>query len=133
MGMYTELHYNASLKSNTPISILNTLRVMVGDAHREDYLDVDLDVDFLDIGRIEYMLRCNSYCFDADTHSTLKYDHIIEAHYLCVRCNLKNYDQEIQRFIKWIDPYVDKLEGSFLGFYRYEEDETPTLIYKEAE
>lgn len=132
MGMYTELHYNVRLSRDTPDSVLRTLKVMLGYADREDFSSRELDRDFLDEGRTEYMLRCDSYYFDADTHSTLRYDDIAETYYLCVRCNLKNYDQEIQRFIKWINPYVDSFTDSFLGFYRYEEDETPTLIYKEA-
>jgi len=75
------------------------------------------------------MLHCDSYYFDADTHSTLRYDDIIGSYFLCIRSNFKNYDDEIQSFIDWIRPYINKSEGDFLGFWRYEEDEEPTLIY----
>lgn len=76
------------------------------------------------------MLRCDSYYFDADTHSTLRFDDISDSYYLCIRTNLKNYGQEIRHFVDWIMPYLDKFEGEFLGFSRYEETEEPTLIYK---
>ena len=71
----------------------------------------------------------DSYYFDADTHSTLRFDDISDSYRLCIRCNLKNYSDEIQKFIDWIIPFLDKYEGEFLGFYRYEETEVPTLVY----
>jgi len=124
MGMYTELHYNAELEKDTPQVVIDTLQRMLGDDSKE----VEQPFDGV---RWEYMLRCDSYYFAADTHSTLRFDDIAQANFLCVRCNLKNYDDEIEKFIQWIDPFVDALPGSFLGFYRYEESETPTLIYKQ--
>ena len=75
------------------------------------------------------MLLCDSYYFKADTHSTLRYDEISETWFLCVRCNVKNYQNEIEKFVDWILPYCDTLPGDFLGFSRYEETEKPTLIY----
>jgi len=75
------------------------------------------------------MLNCGSYYFDADTISTIRKDDITQQWTLCIRCNLKNYDDEIEKFLDWIHPYLDKQEGDFLGFYRYEETEQPTLIH----
>jgi hypothetical protein len=49
--------------------------------------------------------------------------------YLCIRCNFKNYSNEIKHFCDWIYPYLSKFPGDFLGFTRYEETEMPTLIY----
>lgn len=40
-----------------------------------------------------------------------------------------HYNSEIQLFIDWISPYLNKNKGYSLGFYRYEETENPTLIY----
>ena len=76
------------------------------------------------------MLRMDSYYFSADTNSTLRFDDISNAYYLCIRTNLKNYDNEITEFIDWIKPYLNKLDGDFLGFSRYEETEIPNLIYQ---
>lgn len=82
----------------------------------------------------DFMLCMDSYYFDADTISTLRFDDIGNSFYLCIRTNLKNYDSEIEHFIDWIMPYLDKYEtGQFLGFYRYEEDEQPTLIFYKEE
>ena len=123
MGMYTELHFNASLKENIPKEIIDTLSYMLGD---DEYNTAP--APFVADGW-RYMLTCDSYYFSADTHSTLRFDEIAEQYYLCIRCNLKNYDEEIEKFIKWIMPYTDSSKGDFLGFYRYEETENPTLIF----
>ena len=75
------------------------------------------------------MLNSDSYYFAADTHSTLRYDNIGQCYYLCIRCNLKNYSNEIEKFVDWVMPYIRAYEEDFLGFSRYENTEQPTLIY----
>jgi hypothetical protein len=127
MGMYTELHFNSELKKDTPEEVINVLKYMVGDIEEEP--EISSHPLFGDT-RWRFMLRGDSYYFDADTHSTLRFDDISDDYYLCIRCNFKNYDDEIEKFIDWIMPYLEKYEeGDFLGFYRYEETEEPTLIY----
>lgn len=125
MGMYTEFHFNVQLKKDVSEQVVNVLNKMLG----ED-VDVSLPEHELFITpRWEIMLRCDSYYFDAQTHSALIKDKFSEGLYLCIRCNLKNYDSEIEKFVDWIKPHIDGYEGKFLGFSRYEETEEPTLIY----
>lgn len=127
MGMYTEFHFNTELKNNVPENIINILKYMVGDIENEPELKPKHKL--FSTPRWAFMLRCESYYFDADTHSTLRFDNISKSYYLCIRCNLKNYSSEIENFIEWIKPYLNKADGAFLGFYRYEETENPVLIY----
>ncbi|MCA1800256.1 MAG: hypothetical protein LC650_03090, partial [Actinobacteria bacterium] len=61
-----------------------------------------------------------------ETSSSLNYDDI-GGWFLTIRCNLKDYDDEIEKFIDWITPYTDST--GFVGYKRYEQDEEPTLIY----
>lgn len=130
MGMYTELHFNSELKEETPEKVLAILKFMVGENEEEPKVLPIHPLFQADRWRI--MLQTDSYYFDADTHSTLRKDDTSDSYYLCIRCNLKNYDSEIEYFIDWIMPYLAKYDGEFLGFYRYEEHEDPTLIhYKE--
>lgn len=129
MGMYTELHFNSELKKTTPVEVLDVLGYMLGE--REEKPSDLPEHPLFGTERWQIMLRMDSYYFDADTHSTMRFDEISETFYLCIRCNLKNYDSEIEHFIDWIMPHLDKYDGNFLGFYRYEEDEEPTLIYYE--
>ena len=126
MGMYTEFHFNAELNSNAPKEIINILEYMIGDNSIMPELPSH---PLFETSRWQYMLQMDSYYFSAETHSTLHFDDIANAYYLCIRCNLKNYDNEIEKFVSWIMPYLDKQPGSFLGFSRYEETEVPTLIY----
>jgi len=127
MGMYTELHFNAELKEDTPEEVIALLRFMLGDI--EEQMDPSPEHLFFKTTRWNWMLKCDSYYFAADTHSTLRYDDIGRCRYLCIRCNLKNYDDEIEHFLDWIMPYIDASPGDFLGFHRYEENEEPTVIY----
>ncbi|RUS01125.1 hypothetical protein EFW58_01156 [Bacillus velezensis] len=49
---------------------------------------------------------------------------------MTIRCNLKNYDNEIENFIEWISPFIYKKDGNyFIGYKRYEEDKEPELIF----
>lgn len=129
MGMYAELHFNSELKKNIPQNVLETLQYMID--HENEPKDLP-EHELFKCDRWTMLFTCDSYYFDADTHSTLRFDEISNAYYLCIRANLKNYDSEIEKFIDWIMPYLEKFEGDFLGFYRYEENEQPTLIYKKA-
>lgn len=126
MGMYTEIHFNSELRRDTPSEVLAVLRYMLGDGDEPPLPDHPL----FSTTRWRYLFTMDSYYFDADTHSTLRFDDIAKTHFLCVRSNIKNYDGEIEAFLDWIDPYLEKYPGDFLGFSRYEETEQPTLIFK---
>jgi len=125
MGMYTEFHFDSSLKRDTPKNIIDALKFMTGET---SLFETEPDHPLFKTKRWQFMLQCNSYYFDANTDSKLVYDKI-GGYYLNIKCNLKNYGHEIQHFINWIMPYLDKTDGEFIGFYRYEEFEEPTLIY----
>ncbi len=132
MGMYTELHYNVSLKKETPRNIIDTLKEMLNfDDEPKPKKDLPNHVLFT-LPRWKLMLQCDSYYFDSETNSTLKFDEITKHFYLNVKCNLKNYSNEIEQFVDWLNPHVDCYDGDFLGFHRYEESNTPTLIFKKG-
>lgn len=125
MGMYTELHFNAELENATD-DVIEVLSYMLdNNLPKPEKLPGHA---LFKTQRWSYMLRCDSYYFAADTCSTIRKER--DTIYLCIRCNLKNYDNEIQKFCDWINPYISGCVGSFLGFYRYEEKNEPTLIYK---
>lgn len=126
MGMYTEFHFNSELKEDTPSEVINLLKWLLWDADQPEPLPVH---PFFECDRRRNIFTGDSYYFDAQTYSILEYDSVSESYFLCVRSNLKNYDSEIQKFCDWIRPYLNKTDGDFLGFSRYEETGTPTLIY----
>ena len=134
MGMYTEFHFNAELVKDLPKEVENILKYMIGESDGEDISPPDLpNHKLFSTPRWQVMLMGDSYYFAADTISTLRYDNITNSHFLCIRCSFKNYDSEIELFLDWISPYIEMDSGEFLGFYRYEMDEIPTLIYHEKE
>jgi len=128
MGTYTKLHYNAELKRDVPESVVEMLRYMLGETETKPKKP---DHALFGDTRWETMLQSDSYYFDADTHSTLRYD-TNGSYYLCVRCSLRNYCNEMELFTNWIRPYIDKLEGEFRGFSRHEAEETPNMITHSA-
>lgn len=126
MGMYTEFHFNAELNDKSG-EILPALRYMLGERDGDE--PVFPDHPLFQTERWQFMLRSDSYYFDAKPASAIHRDHTGQPRYLCLRCNLKNYSGEIEHFVSWITPYLDKRDGDFLGFQRYEETEIPTLLY----
>ena len=126
MGMYTELVLGFNLKENTPNEVVDILTYMIesGEGDRQPVIP---DHDLFKTWRWKFMLSCDSYYFAGFTHSEMSYDDIGKQWEVNIRCNLKNYDNEIEKFIDWISPYVE-LRG-FAGYSRYEESDEPTLIY----
>lgn len=129
MGMYTELHFNAGMIRDLPRQIVDTLSYMT-DQVRGAPVELPRHPLF-DTQRWDFMLRCDSAYFPATPASSLDYDEDARRYYLHVRCNLKNYDGEIGKFLDWVMPYVDA-DTECLGYHRHEENDHPTLIYKIA-
>lgn len=127
MGMYTEFHFNVELVKNVPDQVLDILRYMAGDT---PYEPTDLpDHALFRTQRWGSLMLGDSYYFSMKPASQVRYDDISRCWYLDVRSNLKNYGGEIQEFLNWIMPHVDA-STECLGYYRYEESDDPTLIYK---
>lgn len=125
MGMYTELNIGVNLRSDTPENIIDILKHML-----EDDEDVcTTDHPLFETERWRFMLRCDSYYFDGHTDSSMVKDNISGEYELNVRCNIKNYDDEIEQFLDFIQPYLES--DGFLGYKRYEEFDDPTLIYND--
>jgi hypothetical protein len=126
--MYTELVMAIELKKDVPSQVIKVLSYMVGENGVEP---ANLpNHPLFKTPRWSFMLNSDSYYFDGITHSELEEDNLFPDHpyyYLSVRCNLKNYDEEIEKFIDWITAFTES--SGFVGYKRYEEDEEPTLIY----
>ena len=129
MGMYTEFHYNVELDHETPEPVIKVLEYMVSNEKNSKPDTTFSNHPLFEAERWWVMLTCDSYNFAADTHSTLRFDKKAKCYYLNIRCNFKNYDNEIQKFCDFIKPYVNNYKGECVGFYRYEEYLEPTLLY----
>ena len=126
--MYTELDFNVELKEDVPEDVVAILNAMAS----PNFKIIDLPTPphlFFGTRNWEVLFKMDSYYFKAVTRRSFFIDPIGKQWILNVRSNLENYDSEIEKFIDWIMPYVDAEPGEFLGFYRYEETQTPTLIH----
>lgn len=122
MGMYTELYLRSALKNDTPQEVIDLLRMMVAG-------DPPATTPFGG-GRCPWMLRCASHYHFPFAQSSMDYADYVKRWYLFVRCDLKNYEREIEAFLKWIAPHLYACEGDYVGHTRYEEDDLPThLVY----
>lgn len=130
MGMYTEFVFASELKRDLPSEVEQVLKTMT-EGYGFDELLIIPDHDFFKCDRWTMLFTCDSYYFDGKTSASFEYDNISKSYYLTVRSNLKNYDSEIEKFLQWIKPYLDIYGNKFLGYYMYEEYESPTLIYSD--
>lgn len=130
MGMYTEL--NIEVEINADNDTLAVIEYMTG---KTDATLSDLKLPkhrLFSSPRWEFMLACDSFYFDHTACSSVvdKRPWEEDEHndrILNVRCDLKNYDDEIEHFLDWIYPFTNT--RGFVGYMRYEEDPDPTLIY----
>lgn len=125
MGMYTELIFGAALKKDTPNTVIQALKYMLGE--RDKPLDFPLPE-----GRCEWLFLGTSYYFGVSTCvNKLYYDNIGENYILSTRSNIKNYNNEIEIFLDWVKPYIEYGSGTknMYAIVMYEEQETPTIYY----
>jgi len=126
MGMYTEIYINVDLKEDIPKEVLAVLEAMCNH-DTEAYALLGLP------HRWGYLFGNGSYYTPSTSVSNLTYDDITKQYSLLGKGDIKNYENEIEAFFKWLMPYIDAYEGEFIGYSRYEEDDIPTLYFKKGE
>ena len=106
MGMYTELNIGVNLHESTPDEVIKILNYMLEGGNDDDEIEVT-NHPLFSTDRWRWMLVSDSYYFDSRTDSSMTKDNISKRYELNVRCNLKNYDDEISLFLNFIQPYLD--------------------------
>lgn len=128
MGMYTEFCFNAELMRDVPEDVLAVLKYMADPSGEEPPLP---EHEFFSCERWEILFVCDSSYFPNATTSAVHWD--VNAWFVSAHSSLKNYDDEISKFVDWILPYLSTRYGdAFLGYRRHEEDDHPTLIYADG-
>jgi len=126
--MYTELYLRCDLKKDTPKEVIDLLRAMVVGDDR-----VPPIITPFGGGRCPWILRMASQYHFPIAMSSMDYLDYCACWCLFVRCDLKNYEGEIEAFLKWLAPHLNVEKGEYIGHTRYEEDPLPThLIYGEG-
>ena len=125
MGMYTEIYVNVDLKKETPDDVIRVLEAMCRMLPDQECSEVLVDFP----SRWECLFSNMSYYTPSTNCRYLKYDGITERWSLLGKGDIKNYQNEIDKFFKWIMPHIDAYPGEFIGYSRYEEDDQPKLYF----
>jgi hypothetical protein len=126
MGMYTEIIFGAALKLDIPE--IKTIKKLVDgiefDGTEPDHL-------FFKSSRPWLLTSGGSYYFPGNIHPKFWKDEISELWYLHFRTSIKNYNDEIEKFLDWIKPYIVQGSGinDFYAIVTYEDDSQPTIYY----
>jgi hypothetical protein len=126
MGMYTQLHLGIDLKEETPEQVINILLAM---SKGEEYKGELPEHEFFSTSRWKWLFAMDSAYFSYRSQCLFKKESYSTQWNLSVTSNIKNYEDEIGKFLGWIKPYIANYEDEFIGYTRYEEDENPILIY----
>lgn len=122
MGMYTELVLKVKIKHDIPTTDRDVLEYLFNGGERPKVVPGHA---FFEKPNWDMIGRCSSYYHTPFSLSK------IEGRHLFSRSDLKNYDGEIEAFLDWLRPMIDELEDRCIGWTWYEEESSPTLIYKE--
>jgi hypothetical protein len=125
MGMYTALHIAFEIEDVEATSILH---YMIGQGPRPHSLP---DHPLFQTPRWQFMLTCDSYYFDYDSSANMisyPSEETAHRHLVSVTSNFKNYDDEIDKFLDWVSPYIVTKDREWVGYMMNEEDERPTNI-----
>ncbi len=126
MGMYTKFHVHLRFKETTPEDIIDVMKHIVGLLEPSNY-NCQKHLEFFQHGRIKWMLRQASYYHCIRPATEFWFDTIAKQWILSATCDFKNYDDDIDTFMAFVFPHVER--RGFAGYKLYEEDEHPTLIY----
>lgn len=130
MGEYTELIFGAAIKKDIPQNVLNVLNYLFNGEPRPIYDDELPDHEFFRCGRWTHITRGSSYYFAVrNTHASMVHDKISNTYNCSSRGNLKNYENEIEKFLAWIKPYIEQGSGEreFYAIVCTEQQLVPTI------
>ena len=128
--MYTELVLKCSIRPDCPQNIKHILYFLFNrgiEAFDVPHISNPPDHEFFKKERWRMIGFCSSYY-----HVPFSLSRYSE-NYIFSRSDLKNYSNEIESFLDWLDPYIDEYKGHCIGYKWYEEEEKPTLIFKKNE
>lgn len=131
--MYTELIFGASLE-NLPTHVAEAINYVINDKPENEVSQEALQfADEYDLSRIFWG---SSYYFGAHKNKpTFVWDKIGDHWVLSTRANCKNYQNQIEKFIEFITPYVESGSGydhNIFAYVQYEEAEFPTMYGKDG-
>jgi len=113
MGMSTEVFANFDLKENTPADVIHVLETI------QDKTNPFYGLFF----------NCSYYTPNTQI-CKLTYDKNAKFYSFIGKGDLKYPFPLVENFFIFFMPWIYAEEGTFIGYYRYEKDLSPTLIRK---
>ena len=125
MGMYTELVLKCEISADSPQSVKAIIKHMFAGGDEPGEIP---EHDFFKCDRWKCVGAMSSfYHHPAVVNSVPEFDYT-DSFYVFSRSDLKNYDDEISKFVDWVTPYIEGSGDICIGWSWYEEDEKPELI-----
>ena len=115
--MYTELYLGIELKKDVHEDIIKHFH-SYDDSYEDLYIPDGMPSRLHGLGGSAY--------FDAIPTMVFKKQFTGENYHLLIVFNIKNYNNEIQWMLDWLEPYIES--DGHIGHIRYEEDEHPTIL-----
>lgn len=129
MGMYTKLDLIVDLRHDTPDEVIEALHIMCRNdrVRRKELIDLGMDHPFFETDRCSWMFRGVGSMDDDHRNPSFTRDEHGGRYSLSVSFDIKNYTNEIERFLNWIGQYVDAMPGR-VGTYQYEEEDDESVV-----
>ena len=148
--MYTEFIFGCKLSKDTPKICIDALDYAINGGDKQPKYDnpqtwqeenynkwfivrttpEDKIQEFMGKYDFARLFFSGSYYFGAPGVRKFYYDPIDKEYHISTRANLKNYSNQIEKFIEYIKPYVTKGSGyphNIFAYVQYEESEFPTM------
>jgi hypothetical protein len=123
MGMYTQLITSIRLVRDVPDEVVHAIQQMLAIPNKAE--DVLIDDPLFKTDRWRIMLTCGSVMFPGQLRARFEKCSVV-GWQLATMSQFKNYDEEVDKFIDWIAPYVRPGSRSMLMHW-YEEDPAPSV------
>jgi hypothetical protein len=126
MGEYSELFFRCNLNPNLDIK---TLLVIENLLKIKEAQTVEIpNHEFFNTQRFDYaLIGSSAYHVTGESYLKLRKEEIN----LFVHSSLKNYEGEFEKFIDWIEPYLE--DHGLLGWILSPNESNPRLIYTKEE
>lgn len=128
MGMYTELVLKCTVDESAPKEVKNIVKYLFGEDRDETPTQLPHH-PFFECSRWTCIGSMSSHYHHPESTRSLV-ESCGDLH-IFSRSDLKDYDDEIAKFIDWISPYLYNSVGECIGWSWYEENSVPTLIIKQ--
>ena len=138
MGMYTEvvlkINFTRRQIGDNNFKILDYMfnentKLMTDDYKPSTEITIP-DHPFFQCSRWDSVGNMSSYYHHPERISSWVTDASGDDVYLFARNDLKNYDNEIDKFFDWLNTLNCMYEGDFIGYSIYEEDSMPKIYNK---